>query len=673
MNRVLWMNILVGCVGCLWGQPVSEYSYAGAPSQSVRLFNASRVNSLDLEFCPVVYENGLVYVSRYTNGPIDPTTGETYFELFYAEFDPNGMPAEPSSFSTEINSAYHEGPVSFNRDYDRIFFTRTNSRKGVRRSDSKGRSGLKIYEAKRGPFDWEDVQELPFNNDNYSCMHPALSPDESKLFFASNRPGGFGGMDLYVSDWKNGHWSAPINLGPEVNTSKNEAFPFFHESGVLFFSSDGHPGQGGLDLFLIDMSGRQWGEVLNLGPPFNSPEDDLGFVLLPDGFRGYLSSARSGGFGKDDVYMFYAPDGLKGIKPVPILNGVISATDKSTSRRMSGVSIRLFELNEEGLIDDDNAYDFELMPDESGEEMVMKLNLKKEEELGSPDAVTDRNGESVLQLNPDKNYLLLLSKPSFFTQEFRFSTDELGPIEPLDFLLEPSNCIMLKGVAKSDRFQIPIPGATIQVTNDCGNKTEVFRTNMRGEYEICLPLGCSYSVSGSKPGYESGSTQVTTIRLRGSRSLSADISMHPTSDAILREPIREGTVIVLENIYYDFNKSAIRKGAARDLEALVQLMTQYPTMQIELGAHTDSRGTNDYNLNLSVRRANSAKAFLVQRGIAGGRIQTVGYGESQPRNHCIDGIGCDEEEYLLNRRTEVKVLNIDERIEVRYDDDGNGQ
>ena len=171
---LLWM------VALAQAQPVAEYSNTG---HEVRIFNASRVNSDGLEFCPAVYENGLVYVSRYKNGPVDPKTGQTFFELFYAEVDPNGMPGKPESFSTELNSAYHEGPVSFSSSGNRIFFTRTNSVNGVSRSDGRGRSVEKIYEATRGPFDWENVIELPFNRNEYRSVHPSISPDEAKLFF----------------------------------------------------------------------------------------------------------------------------------------------------------------------------------------------------------------------------------------------------------------------------------------------------------------------------------------------------------------------------------------------------------------------------------------------------------------------------------------------------------
>ena len=128
----------------------------------------------------------------------------------------------------------------------------------------------------------------------------------------------------------------------------------------------------------------------------------------------------------------------------------------------------------------------------------------------------------------------------------------------------------------------------------------------------------------------------------------------------------EGSVIVLENIYYDFNKSAIRTGAARELDALATLMKQFPSMEIEMVAHTDSRGSEEYNLKLSLKRAESAKRYLVSQGIEAKRIRALGYGESKLRNDCADGVNCSEEEHQYNRRTEVRVARLDAPVRLKY-------
>lgn len=643
-----------------------------APTNSdVTLYNTSRINTDGVEFSPVIYENGLVYVSQYHSGPINPRTGETYFELFYAELDPTGMPGKPQAFSTEINSAYHEGPVSFSRKGDRIFFTRTNSARGVRRADSKGVSGLKIYEARRGPYDWENVKELPFNSDEYTCMHPALSDDETKLFFASNMPGGFGGMDLYVVEWRGGEWSPPINLGPEVNTTRNEAFPFLHESGSLFFASDGHPGMGGYDLFMINMAGRRWGAVTNMGAPFNSQFDDLGLYLMPDGKRGYFTSSRTGGFGRDDIYMFGTTgEGLRGIDQ-PVKKDIIATIyDSSNSKRLIGASLWLYESSADGMVEDAGLYELIFTPNKDDDDITVQMVRKPEEELGAPHQVSDREGVSVLKLLPEKEYLLLVGKSGYFTQEFRFKTNDVGiPDRPLEILLSPSNCIMLYGKVRADKYQVMVPNAVVRITNDCNTEVTIARSNINGEFEVCLLLGCVFSIRAEKAGYDPGTSSISTVRTK-QRSLTAEVLVRPTSDAVLREPIAKGTIIVLENILYDFNRSSIRKGAARDLEALAQLMARYPSMEVELGSHTDSRGTDDYNLDLSLRRAESAKEFLVQRGISSDRITTVGYGERFLRNQCDDETECSEEQHAYNRRTDVKILRIDESASLNYNGDG---
>ncbi|GJM31675.1 MAG: hypothetical protein DHS20C18_06760 [Saprospiraceae bacterium] len=644
---------------------------AGTLNQELRLQNATAINTAGLEFSPVIYENGLVYVSRYKSGPIDEKTGETFFELFYAELDPNGMPLRPVSFSTELNSQQHEGPVSFNHRGDRIFFTRSNQRKGITKADSEGKVGLKIYEAQRGFFDWENVVELPFNNDEYSCLHPSLSMDEKKLFFASNMPGGFGGMDLYFVEKRGEIWSQPINLGPEVNTIKNEVFPFIHESGALFFASDGHPGFGGLDLFMIDLGGRRWGRVINLGEPFNSEKDDLGFILNPTGTIGYFTSSRDGGYGGDDIYVFSAPNGIKGIEAPAVVNTKVSVYDGTSSKRISDASIRIFESSPEGLLNNEELYNLEMLPrTNESDEMVLKLVRKKEDELGQPKLTTDRSGEAYAEMDENTDYLILISKPGYTTKEITYSTGSKDATLPLEIMLEPSNCMTLEGKVFSNRYNLKIPNALIRIVNDCDGTEELAHTNIKGVFEVCLAMGCDFTITAEKDGYSTEQTEISTVKMRGSRSMNIELSLTAKSNVVLKEPIRKGTVIILENIYYDFNKSAIRKGAAPDLDALAKLMKQYPTLEVELGAHTDCRGTDAYNLELSLRRAESAKDFLVQKGIAANRMSVFGYGEAFPRNRCRDGVDCSEEEHQYNRRTEVKVLKIDEPIDIGFNTDG---
>ncbi len=638
-----------------------------ALKRDIFLQNATRINTTGLEFSPALYLNGLVYVSRYNTGPVDEKTQETFFELFYSDLDPNGMPMKPQSFSVEINSQLHEGPVSFNRRGDRMYFTRSNSKQGITRSDKKGKVVLKIYEARKGEFDWENIQELSFNNDKYSCMHPSISVDGKKLFFASDMPDGFGGMDIYFAErLSDGGWSKPINLGAEVNTSKNEVFPFFHESGTLFFSSDGQDGLGGLDIFMIDLSKRIWGKPVNLGEPFNSAKDDLGLVLNEDGTIGYFTSDREGGKGRDDIYVFEAPGGIKGIELPELYEAMVTVYDGAESKRAIGAAVRVFECSEDGIMKNEELYDLELMPSarQSGE-LTLKLVRKREEELGDPRHLTDRNGQTTVPFEPGKEYVVLVSKPGFVTQELRYSTKNEAKLRPLEITLEPSNCLALRGVVLCDPYQAKVPNALVHIVNKCDDTEITVRSNISGVFEYCLPIGCNFTISAEKEGYNPGESQVSTYKIRGSRSVDAEVRLTLNSaSGAAKEPIRKGSVIVLEHIYYDFNKSAIRTGDSYELEALAQLLEEYPSMEIELGAHTDCRGAEDYNLQLSLRRAESAKEFLVQKGIASERIKAIGYGEALPRNRCTDGVECSEEEHQHNRRTEVKILKINEAVDI---------
>jgi outer membrane protein OmpA-like peptidoglycan-associated protein len=678
MKKMLLVTLLlVVVVGKLLAQRNGKVLNDSQWLQQINIVNATAVNTPSIEFSPAFYRNGIVFVSsRIKSGPIDEKLGETFFELFYADLDPNGLPIKPLPFSMELNSRFHEGPVAFNKKGNRIYFTRTNMHLGIAQSDKKGKKGkvhLKIYEAVRGEYDWENVTELPFNSDKYSCMHPTLSPDGTRMFFSSDMPGGYGGRDLYVVEKQGNTWSKPINLGPDINTNKDEAFPFFHESGVLFFASDGHPGFGGLDIFMIDMSSRIWGVVTNLGKTINSAHDDLGFILNEEGTRGYFSSNRQGGLGKDDIYMFELPNGLPGIEVKNRVNVVVAVYDASNSRGAAGAAVRVFERGEDGLLENENLYNVELTPSPNNRpnDYVFTLVRKKEDELGEPRQYTGRNGEAIISVEEDKEYIILISKSGYTTHEVKYATKYGAIPRPIEVALKPSNCITLTGTAMNNQTSKRIPGVRIRVRNECTGQEESLQTNVDGFFEYCLEMGCDFTIQAEKTGYTRASTEVSTVRIRGSRSQEIQLDMIPVSDVANREPIQQGTVILLENIYYDFNKSVIRTGEDRELEALAHLMNLYPSMEIELAAHTDSRGDEASNLLLSLRRAESAKDFLVSRGVLPHRIKAVGYGEARLRNHCRDGVECSEEEHQYNRRTEVIVTRMEESVPIEYNQRSN--
>ncbi|MBK8562759.1 MAG: OmpA family protein [Saprospiraceae bacterium] len=644
----------------------------GQIERNIVLQNAKGVNSESYEFSPAFYQNGIVYVSFHKNGPIDPNTGKPFFELFYAEMDNQHLPQSGRSFSISINSQVHEGPVSFSRDNNLMYFTRNNLEGGIAKSNSKGQVTMKIYEARRGQLDWENIRALPFNNDDYTCFHPSLSADGNRLFFSSDMPGGYGGYDLYYVEKKADGWSKPINLGQAINSAGSEVFPFLHESGTLFYSSNGRGGQGGLDVFMVDINDSDWGEPTNLETPINSALDDLGFILTPDAQRGYFASDRPGGSGGDDIYMFEADGPIIGPGQAAAFSATIVAFDAATNERLPDAGVRLLQQSEDGFIEGDDLYEVALLPSENGE-LRMKLVRKDASNLGKPSLYTDLNGSANSTIRQGKKYFVLVNKDGYTDGEVQFVAE--GKAQTIRVPLRALNCIPLDGMVTDQHSSRMLPNALVRVVNRSTNEEKLVRSNSNGSFEYCLPPGGDFSVSAEKTGYLGASTTISTKNLRSSQDLSVSLQLQPDPNVeetvempsiVEEKPIREGSVILLENIYYDFNQYIIRRGAGKELDALAQLMKQYPSMEVELTAHTDSRGNDQYNLELSLKRAESAKRYLIQKGIRGSRILAMGQGETQIRNRCQDEVECSDDEHQYNRRTEVKVVRIDGPVKVEY-------
>ena len=634
-------------------------------SNNIEFFNLTPLNSPGVDFSPAYYKNGIVFVSsRRKNGPVDRKIGETFFELFFSEINNDHIPSKPSPFSLQLNSRLHEGPLCFSRDGRQVFFTRNNLRDGITIADEQGKVGLKIYTAEQQEFDWGNISELPFNDHNFNCMHPSLSPDGLRLFLASDKPGGFGGYDLYVVEKRGGAWSEMINLGPEINTPGNEVFPFIHETGMLFFASNGHSGLGGLDIFSIDLSVRVWGKVNNLGEPFNSPNDDLALILHPNGKNGFFSSNRPGGIGKDDLYGFKAPAGLKNMTANPSTPLNITVYDGQRNKRMPNASIHLVERRKDGLSNDNTRFLIELSPlSGNNQEFSFRMVPKHNHTSSSPTTLSDRNGEAPLDIPNGKDFILQVMHPGFKTRELIILNQSPGNLKPLDIVLEPENCTH-QTVLVTSQYNTWIPGAAIRIKNNSNGQITTLRTAINGAFQFCFSPDIDFNIRVEKEGFTPQEFILSADLLKQQKPYAENlrITLQAANPEIVRMPFPKGTLITLQHIQYEPGNPAIQSEDSREMDALLTFLLMFPSVQIELTAHTDSRGAADINLLTSAKRADAAKGFLVNNGIDPSRIRSSGFGESRLKNGCKDGVPCSEAEHLQNRRIEIRILHIDEVV-----------
>jgi outer membrane protein OmpA-like peptidoglycan-associated protein len=256
------------------------------------------------EFSPVYYKNGIVFSSNRKSSLLvdnSDSLGRSMMKINFIDTTGRNEWKKPRLFSKDLTTPFNDGPVTFNRTFDTVYFSRNLivDRKSGKLPGPKNRLG--IYYAVRDSNKWVRIRELRINNSWYNVTTPWLSPDGKRLYFASDKPEGYGGSDLYYCQWKNDYWDNPVNLGPVINTPGNEAYPFVNEAGELFFSSDGHPGFGGKDIFFSMLKDSAWLPPVPLDPPVNSAKDDFGFIADPLMETGYFSSKDNG---STDIYHF---------------------------------------------------------------------------------------------------------------------------------------------------------------------------------------------------------------------------------------------------------------------------------------------------------------------------------------------------------------------------------
>ncbi|MCX6291104.1 MAG: OmpA family protein [Bacteroidetes bacterium] len=306
------------------------------------------VNTGQSNFSPQYYKDGIVFASDRSSGKSGkvstyPWTGQPYLDLFYSKGDSKGNFSAPEALRGDVNGIYHDGPCVFSGD-SVMYFTRDNYIKKKAKKGDAGVVNLKIYKATKKDSLWKNVEELPFNSNNYSTGHPALTKDGNTMYFVSDMPGGLGGTDLYVSKKENGKWGAPKNMGPSINTSLNEMFPTVFHDSILYFSSEGHTNMGGLDLFYSQNENGKWSDAVNMRYPINSSYDDFGVILNDSATEGYFSSNRNSNTTQDNIFgftkLFFTLEGIavEKISQQPLGGVLVELTNETTGKKLATIT-----------------------------------------------------------------------------------------------------------------------------------------------------------------------------------------------------------------------------------------------------------------------------------------------------------------------------------------------
>lgn len=489
------------------------------------------INSTKSDYGGILKGDTIVFASARNQNLaniIYKRTNQSFTNLYYSTIKSLVDIPEPKLFSKKTFSKFHEATPTFSKDGKTMYFTQNEVKKN---NKGKAVNGLyKIYKSELINGNWNTPIKIQIEADDLARIaHPALSSDEKHLYFASDMKGTFGASDLFkIKINEDGTYGKPENLGSKINTEGRESYPFITKDNKLLFASDGQPGYGGFDIFVLDLENPN-ALPINLGTKINSPMDDFAMVWNRETRLGTFTSNRKGGVGDDDIY----------------------------------------------LIEEVVPFNFEV-------EIPVKGTLQD-----------------------------LISK---------------------DFLKE----------------------AQVVLLDNNDNVIAKTKTDDKGNYSFDkIKTNQTYKIRIEKEGYETQQKTVTVSQYE------TEINV-PVVVSALKVKIDKGVdianVIKFNQIYFDLDKSDIRKDAKVELEKIVEVLKTYPKINIEIGSHTDARQHRKYNKILSQKRAEATLNYLVKRGISKSRLTAKGYGELQLVNKCSDGVLCSEKEHQQNRRSTFIIL-----------------
>lgn len=524
-------------------------------SKPIRVFIDNlgpNINTIYNEYGAVITadESVIVFTARRPDsegGRIDPGLNEHFEDIYIAERDENNNWLPAVNVGGPVNTPNHDSNSGISADGQKFLIYLGKKQNGD------------IYESLLEGADWSNPEPVKEINTDYHESSACYSPDGKKIYYVSDKPGGEGDHDIYVTEInEKGKWGKPMNLGSVINTQYDEEGVFMHPDGkTLYFSSKGHTSIGGHDIFktIWNEDLKSWSKPENLGYPVNTPGNDVFFVLSASGRHGYYTSINKECIGLRDLFLitFLGPEKLM------VLN------------------------NEDNLIASAVAPVREVV-------IAPKIEVKE------------------------------------------------------------AQLTILKGVI-TDEFTGDVLQAEIEIVdNATGQIIATFKSNSStGKYLVSLPAGKNYGIAVKKEEYLFHSENFDIPKTAAFQEVEKNIAL---------KKLAVGSKIVLRNIFFDLNKATLRPESTTELNRLIKLMADVPSLKIELGGHTDSRGSDSYNQELSEKRAAAVVVYLTGAGIAANRLESAGYGETELVNDCSNGVSCSDEQHQENRRTEFKVLEL---------------
>lgn len=495
------------------------------------------INSKDPDYAPIITpdQSVLVFTSRREGSTGGKKNKDNeYFEDIYISYRRGDSWTPPKQISKNINFDYHDAAAAISADGKELYVYIEDNGGDLYRSVFNGR-------------EWSEPEPLPEPiNSLYWETSLSLGADGKQLYFASDRPGGFGNLDIYMCEKQpGGEWGKVINLGPTINTDGFEDSPYIHADGkTLYFSSDGHPGLGGYDVFRSEKAAEGWQQPINMGYPINTPDDNFHFIMAANRTHAYYTSIQEGGIGKADIYR------------ITFLDEKVNA--------------------------------------------ILATAKKEKEKVAAAKASI-------------KSALPAAAKLSG---------------QMLD-------------VESGRSLQ-----ATITISNTkTGDVVAVAQADEEGRFSLEIDQEGNYSLSAEADGFIILSRALKISRLgEKTRFIDATLRMNP---------IKVGTTAVMANIFFETGKASLRTESISELDKMRDFLLNTPTIKLQINGHTDNVGNANYNKQLSRKRAESVKEYLVNNGVESGRLTVMGFGPDRPLVSNDD----EEEGRALNRRTEIEVIS----------------